>query len=148
MNFRKAAAADIPVLIQLRKKQLVDESQTPDRDIDGALRRFFEDGLATGDLVQWVAEEDGAVVATGGVLFLLFPPSFKFVDGRRGYVTNMYTDPAFRGRGIAAEILRRLAEEARAAGVCRLLLSSSDLGLSVYQKAGFVPKTRWMGMDL
>ena len=43
MIFRLGTKEDIPLMCQLRKKQLVDEGIDPCIDIDDELLRFFED---------------------------------------------------------------------------------------------------------
>ena len=57
-----------------------------------------------------------------------FPPSFTNKTGKQGYIANMYTDPDFRGRGIASEILERLAKEARERHIHKLILYASKMG--------------------
>ena len=42
MNYRGAEAKDIPVLANLRKKQLIDEGQKPDPDLDYELTDYFK----------------------------------------------------------------------------------------------------------
>jgi hypothetical protein len=49
MNFRKSNTDDVPQLVELRKKQLIDEGAA-ETNIDGELERFFADGLKSGPL--------------------------------------------------------------------------------------------------
>ena len=42
MNYRRAEVRDIPVLADLRKKQLIDEGQKPDLDVDYELADYFQ----------------------------------------------------------------------------------------------------------
>lgn len=55
MNYRRAEVRDIPVLADLRKKQLIDEGQKPDLDMDYELTDYFEKKMSDGSLVEWVA---------------------------------------------------------------------------------------------
>ena len=148
MEFRKAERNDIPMLVKLRKLQLVDEGMEERGSVDHELESYFETCLTEGTLVEWLAEEDGAIIATAAIAFLLFPPAYGNPVGTRGYITNMYTAPAYRGRGIAKLLLARLEEEAKKRAVHRLLLSASDMGASVYETCGFSKTGRWMEKDV
>ena len=88
-------------------------------------------------MVEWIAEENGEIIATSAILFYEFPPSIDFPNGNKGYIANMYTKPAYRGRGIASSLIEKLVEEAKKRGVTRLWLSASNDGKPVYIKCGF-----------
>lgn len=45
MLYRLATPQDIPILIELRKRQLIDEGSTPDTIIDNELRAFLRGPL-------------------------------------------------------------------------------------------------------
>ena len=107
MLYRQARFEEIPILYEIRKKQLIDEGIAPDVNIDEALIGFFERYMSDGTLVEWVAEEHGKIIATAALYFQEFPPTFTNPNGIniKGYVTNMYTAPEYRGRGIARKLL-------------------------------------------
>ena len=76
------------------------------------------------------AEEDGKVVAYVGVISA--PPE--------GEITNVATHPDFRRRGIGAELLEFLKEEAKERGIDSLYLEvrrSNNAARSLYEKSGF-----------
>jgi len=148
MQYRPARAEEIEQLAQLCKQQLMDEGQQPNCNIDRELHAFFAQGMQDGTLVEWVAEENGALVATAAIIFYPFPPSFTNPGGIRGYLTNVYTSPAFRGRGIAGDLLRQLMAEAEKRGVPALMLSASAMGRPVYEKLGFIRDESWMNLRL
>lgn len=148
MEFRKAASADIPDLCALRRLQLADEGQDPHPDIGPAMEAYFASALAQDRLVEFLAEEDGRIAATGAVSFLQFPPAFSNPTGLVAYVTNMYTAPDFRGRGLASRLLELLEEECRERGVLRMLLAASSQGERVYRRYGFQPEGNWFGLWL
>lgn len=91
MNYRRAEVRDIPVLADLRKKQLIDEGQKPDLDVDYELADYFQKKMSDRSLVEWVAEEDGRIIATGAIIFMDFPPSFTNKTGKTGvYCQHVY----------------------------------------------------------
>lgn len=148
MEFRTAGPEDIPVLAEMRKRQILDERIRATSNIDAELTRWFGDKLGDGSLVEWVAVEDGAVIATAGIYFMEFPPSWTNPSGRKGYVTSMYTAPAWRGRGLATQLLERLKDEARARGIDRLWLGASPMGRPFFIRQGFRDTDEWMELDL
>ena len=112
MEYRIATEQDIPVMCRIRKQQLIDEGLRPCTDIDEELHSYFAGKLADGSLVEWLAEEDGQVIATAAIAFMEFPPTYTNRTGIRAYVTNMYTAPEYRGKGIASAMLEKLTDEA------------------------------------
>jgi GNAT superfamily N-acetyltransferase len=75
---------------------------------------------------RWIA--DGGEPAAFGRLVLL---------GRYAYLGDMATAPAFRRRGHAAAIARRLLDDALAAGATTCVLVSTAMAHPLYQELGF-----------
>ena len=145
MKLRKATINDIEVISEIRKKQLQDEGQKPSVNMDNELHQFFLDKMSSGDLIEWVAEDDdGSIIATSAIIFMDFPPSFNNPSGKRGYVANMYTANEYRGRGIAGKLIEKLEEEARERGVEMLFLHASELGRKAYVRSGFAETDTFM----
>ena len=137
MKFRTAELTDIVEISEIRKKQIQDEGQTPDIDIDEDLHRYFEKYMKSGELIEWVAEEEGRIIATAAVVFMDFPPSFTNKSGRTGYVANVYTADSYRGRGIAGQLLEKVEQEAKERGITKMILHASALGRKAYLKSGY-----------
>ncbi|MBQ6452162.1 MAG: GNAT family N-acetyltransferase [Solobacterium sp.] len=144
INYRRAELTDMDLLIRYRIQQLNDEEEHPDIDIRDALYTWFERMLCDDRLYQILAEEDGRVIACGALLEVDLPPSFFKPTGKTGYITNMYTLPAYRRNGYAAKILQMLKEEAARRNIDRLLLETSSWGETVYRGNGFTPMDWWM----
>lgn len=137
MKFRLASREDMGRLIDLRKRLLVEEGQTVSSNIDEELRAFFDNQFNSDQFIQWLIEHEENVIATGGIQFISFPPSYSNPTGIRGYILNMYTEPENRGRGLAKQLVERLLEEARVRSVHHIFLISSPMGKSLYKKIGF-----------
>ncbi|WP_054707321.1 GNAT family N-acetyltransferase [Bacillus sp. JCM 19041] len=148
MKFRKATTKDIDVLINLRKKQLIDEGIEADIEIDQELRQFFEDTLKDRSLVQLLVEDNERIIACGAVVFYQFPPTYTNKSGRKAYITNMYTDKEHRGKGIATKLLSILVEETRQIGISKIWLGASILGRPVYKKFGFTEIDEWLELTV
>ena len=137
MIFRRASTEDIPELVECRIRQLIDEGQAPDKDIAEANETYFREYFARGQMEEWVCEDGGRIVATGAIIWYGFPPSFTNGEGLKAYITNIYTDPEYRGRGLATKMLALLEERTRERKVCRIWLEASKWGKPVYKRYGF-----------
>ena len=147
MNYRKAGKEDIMQLSELRKKQLIDEGSLASRDISGELEHYFDSAIEGGTLVCWVAEEKDEIVATGGLCFFQLPPTFTNPTGHISYITNMYTKPDYRRKGIASKLLELVMDEA-AQRNNKVLLHASDMGRPLYRKTGFKDAEGFMSLTL
>ncbi|WP_308779486.1 GNAT family N-acetyltransferase [uncultured Clostridium sp.] len=137
MKYRKASKEEISYLIELRKKQLIDEGLEPSANIDFELKEFFQSTMEEGSLIQYVAVEDDIIIATGGVCFYTLPPSYSNISGKTAYITNMYTKDEYRGRGIATILLNLLVDEVKRTRCKVIKLQASFHGKPVYKKFGF-----------
>jgi GNAT superfamily N-acetyltransferase len=57
----------------------------------------------------------------------------------RGFVLNMYTEPAYRRRGLAKQVLESIIAWCREQGFKAVLLHASDAGRGLYEQMGFEP---------
>ena len=151
MRKRLVDLNDVPVLVKLRKQQLLDEGLPPisfQMDIDTELDDYFTSSISNGTFISWVMEHNGEIVATSGICFYVLPPNYSNPSGRTAYITNMYTKPEYRRKGIAAELLSMVIEEAKKCGYKVIRLYTSEYGKSVYLKAGFVDSDGYMALRL
>ena len=150
MQKRLAVLDDIPVLIELRKQQLIDEGLPPnaniDMNIDKKLADYFISAIADGSFISWIMENNGEIIATSGVCFYSLPPNFSNPTGKTAYITNMYTRPEYRRTGIASELLDMVIGEAKDKGYKVIRLHASEYGKSIYKKAGFNESDGYMAL--
>jgi GNAT superfamily N-acetyltransferase len=142
VTYRRATPDDVDVLVDYRLKFLADYAgaeRAPDEErVAKKLRAYFREAVPRGDFVAWLAERDGEVVATSGMVVWQIPPNNSVPTGRQGYVLNMYTVPEARRRGICAALLEKMIEEARALGLSRVHLHATREGEAIYRRRGFV----------
>lgn len=148
MIYRQAMINDIPILVDLRKQQLLDEGVEPLTEIDEELDNFFYEKLNDNSLVEWLALENNEVIATAAIIFYQFPPVYTNKAGTKGYIANIYTKPEYRKMGIATNLLKKVINEAKTRGVSKLFLIASKDGRKLYQNFGFESKNKWMEIDL
>jgi GNAT superfamily N-acetyltransferase len=143
-SIRRATAADVDALVWLRLRLLDEMGDIPpgaDSDaLAAAIEQYFTDQLLAQRFHAWVAEDEGRIVGTGGLVFLERPPSHDNLAGLDAYIMNIYTRPERRGGGIATAILRAMVEHARAADACRIWLHASEAGAAIYAREGFTVK--------
>ncbi len=67
------------------------------------------------------------------------PPDADNLAGLDAYLMNMYTAPAWRGRGLAARLVREASGFVRSTTARRIWLHATLAGGPVYRRAGFRP---------
>ena len=148
ITYRKLTKDDLDTFIRMRITQLREEGAKEDIDLRPALTDYYGRHLADGTFVSWLALEGDVIVGTSGMSFVEKPPYFGCPNGKIGLLSSMYTDPAYRRRGIARELLRRVTEEARAFGCGAVQITASDMGVLLYTDFGFRKNPNFMQLSL
>ncbi|MGN1165490.1 MAG: GNAT family N-acetyltransferase, partial [Lachnospiraceae bacterium] len=128
----------------MRINQLREEGAEEDIDLKPALMDYYIRHMADGTFVSWLAVDGEKIIGTSGMSFVEKPPYFGCPSGRMGLLSSMYTDPNYRRRGIARELLDRVVEEAREYGCGTIQITASDLGVKLYTAYGFVHNGNFM----
>src|SRR5437868_5161023 len=105
LPIRRATSDDIDQLVRLRLL-LFEEAdgpleQTQAEAFREAIRAYLTKSLPQETFLAWVAESDGQIVATSGLVFLEKLPVPSNLSGEEAYILNMYTLPQCRGQGLA-----------------------------------------------
>ena len=148
ITYRKLTEADLERCIRIRISQLREEGATEDLDLVPPLTDYYHRHLADGTFVSWLALDGEKIIGTSGMSFVEKPPYFSCPTGRIGLLSSMYTDPEYRRRGIAKELLRRVVEEARAYGCGNVQITASDMGVLLYTDFGFTRNGNFMQYKL
>jgi GNAT superfamily N-acetyltransferase len=94
--------------------------------------------LADGSYRHWLAlDGSDRVIGGGGVLLSPWPANPKDPCAERAVILNVYTEPGFRKRGVARQIVLTILGWARQRGLRAIYLHASDEGRSLYEKLGF-----------
>jgi GNAT superfamily N-acetyltransferase len=141
--FRRATLADLEAYLPLRMAMLAEVGMLPDEPQRTQLlianRCYFQESLPKETYLAWLAESQGEIVAIGGVLLFIRPPTGENMLGLDGYVMNMYTLPEWRGMGIATRLMQLIIEEMRLRHAGRLWLHATPIGRPIYESFGFAP---------
>ena len=149
---KRAVPEDAPLLAEMRLEMRRERETAVCSLSEEAFFRcnleFFKTQIAAGRFVAFIAYEGDQAAACSGLSIEIHPPTYGNPGGKSGYVTNMYTRPPWRRRGLAALLLDRLAETARQEGCAALRLNASAMGKPVYLRYGFRPVEGEMALDL
>jgi GNAT superfamily N-acetyltransferase len=104
-----------------------------------AFRDRLRTWLSTGEVRGVLAESEGTVVAGALIQFKEALPNPLSPQAVRGYLFNVYTDPAFRSRGLARRMTIALLDVAKAQGVGMVELHASKNAETMYRSMGFEP---------
>ena len=148
ITYRKLTGEDLETFIQMRIRQLREEGATEDIDLVPALQDYYGRHMADGTFVSWLALDGDQIVGTSGMSFVEKPPYFGCPSGRIGLLSSMFTDPAYRRKGIARELLSRVVEEARGYGCGAVQITASDMGVMLYTDFGFKKNGNFMQYNL
>ncbi len=141
---RPATTHDIPDIVRLRRRMFEamgfgDSSQLD--GVDAACEAYFSHAIEAGRYQGWLGlTPAGRAIASGGLVVDEHPPGPGNLSGRIGYIMSLYTDPAYRCRGIARNIMGRIMERTRSAGIAGIAvaaLHATDVGRPLYNQFGF-----------
>lgn len=144
ITYQKLTGKELDTFIQMRIRQLREEGDTEDIDLVPALQDYYRRHMSDGTFVSWHAMDGDRIVGTSGMSFVEKPPYFGCPSGKMGLLSSMFTDPEYRRKGIAKELLSRVIEEARAYGCGTVQITASDMGVLLYTDFGFVKNGNFM----
>ena len=139
---RPSTLEDLSVLVRHRRGMWEEIGGRTRDELDRAdpvYRRWVAREARARHVVGFVVEDGrGHAVGSGAVwLRPAQPRPGPFARPRMPYIMSMYTEPAYRGRGVASRIVRAMVRWARLRGYRRILLHASHAGRPVYAKLGF-----------
>ena len=146
ITYQRLTENELDTFIRMRIRQLREEGATEDIDLVPAMQDYYNRHMADGTFVSWLAIDGDRIVGTSGMSFK--PPYFGCPSGKMGILSSMFTDPEYRRKGIAKELLSRVVEEARAYGCGTVQITASDMGVLLYTDFGFVKNGNFMQYKL
>lgn len=153
MIYREAVRSDIPRLAQMRwdfRVELAHEAIAPDAKAPfmQAMLEFLDEIIDSNRWGIWVAEEDGIIISNVYIQRIRKVPRPIRLNVEMGYLTNMFTYPEFRGRGIGAELMKYALEWARSLRLETVILWPAEGREEFYRRGGFEPEKEAMTQEL
>ncbi|MFO7322242.1 MAG: GNAT family N-acetyltransferase [Chloroflexota bacterium] len=139
---RRATLADVPTIVRQRRLMFEEMGEgTPEtlQRMDEAFAPWLACRIERGEYLGWFVTDEAGTPASGLGLWVLldWPAGPVDATGRRAYLMNVYTAPAYRGRGFARRLAQTAIAWAREKGIITVLLHASDAGRPIYEKLGF-----------
>lgn len=151
ITIREARPSDLAVIVHHRRAMFEDMGYQDVAALDAmeaGAQPFFAQALGEGWYRGWLAvNAAGEVVAGGGILILPWPSNPRDAQPRRPMIVNIYTEPAYRRRGLARRLMTAMLDWLRQEGYGTVSLHASDFGRPLYESLGF-KATNEMRMQL
>jgi GNAT superfamily N-acetyltransferase len=141
-TIREASPIDIPEILRQRRRMYEDMHYTDSIALDtmaSLSAAYLKTAMAEGSFRGWLAADGARTVAGGAVLISPWPAHPYDLECRRATILNVYTDPEYRRRGIARQLMETIISWCRSEGFARVTLHASDDGRHLYESLGFEP---------
>ncbi len=148
ISYKRLTENELDCFIMMRINQLREEGAREDIDLAPELKDYYIRHMADGTFVSWLALDANKIIATSGMSFVEKPPYFGCPSGRIGLLSSMYTDPDYRRKGIARELLARVIKDAQEYGCGTVQITASDMGVKMYSDFGFEHNENFMQYKL
>ena len=148
ISYRKLSDGDLPEFIEMRINQLQEEGAKPLFDLKPALTEYYQNNLADGTFVSYLAIDGDKIVATSGMSFVEKPPYYSNPSGKIGLLSSMYTLKQYRRRGIAKILLDKVVQEAKSYGCGAVQITASNMGVLLYTDYGFEKNDNFMQLEI
>ena len=148
IKYQRLTEKDLDIFIEKRIHQLREEGAKEEIDLVPALKDYYQRHMAEGTFVSWIALDGNTMIGTSGMSFVEKPPYFGCPSGKIGLLSSMYTDPDYRRKGIAKELLSRVIKDAKEYGCGTIQITASEMGVKLYTDFGFVHNENFMQYKL
>lgn len=148
IEYKKLTEKELDTFIEMRINQLREEGATEDIDLKAALYNYYANHMSDGTFISWLALDKQKIVGTSGVSFVEKPPYFGCLSGKIGLLSSIFTNKAYRRKGIANQLLLKVVDEARKYGCGTIQITASNMGVLLYTDFGFVKNGNFMQYKL
>jgi len=148
---RLATLEDCEIIASHRVRMFQDMGLLPDKLLNEFRRRCRDDikaAVESGKYIGWLVADTNdptRIIAGAGIVIRRIPPipilgaggKTKIYDGRQALIVNVFTEPAWRRRGLARQLMETIIAWCRDDGIDSVVLHASDDGRELYEKLGF-----------
>jgi GNAT superfamily N-acetyltransferase len=140
ITIREGTTADIPEIVRQRRR-MCEDMHYSDADALSAMvsvtADYLKRAIPEGSFHSWLACDNGQILAGGAVVISPWPAHAYDLDCRRATILNVYTEPPYRRRGIARQIMETMIAWCKQEGFARVTLHASEQGRRLYESLGF-----------
>ena len=137
---REGTTADIPEIARQRRRMCEDMNYTDAEALSTMVTvtaNYLKKAIPEGSFRSWLACDNGRVVAGGAVVISSWPAHAYDLECRRATILNVYTEPEYRRRGIARQIMETMIAWCKQERFARVSLHASEHGRPLYESLGF-----------
>ena len=151
LETRIATIADAALISSHRRAMFEAMGRGTPETLDTMTRSFepwLLPRLADGRYSGWITSDLSAPIASAGLLILEWPPHpLDPAGGTRAYLLNVFVEPAWRGRGLARQLVKLCLAETRRRKIRIVSLHASDQGRPLYESLGFRAANEMLFID-
>ncbi|CAM3726695.1 GNAT family N-acetyltransferase [Mesobacillus thioparans] len=142
MEFRLATKQDIQHLIKMRWDFALEDYPKMGegieyRSFEKECQHFLETALENGRWFVWVAEKEGEIISHIYIELIEKVPRPGRITKPFAYMTNVYTVPAYRGKGVGSELLSIVNSWVEENKFEFIIVWPSDKSINFYGKNGY-----------
>ncbi len=142
ITIRPASLDDIPEILRQRRA-MYEAMNYKDADALTAMAKlsagYLSKHMSDSSFRAWLACDGIRAIAGGAVIISPWPAHPYDLECRRATILNVYTDPDYRRRGIARQLMQTMIDWCKREGLARVTLHASDDGRHLYESLGFEP---------
>ncbi|MFG5863499.1 GNAT family N-acetyltransferase [Metapseudomonas sp. CR1201] len=140
LRARRLAPDDLQMICVHRQAMFLETGGDPSdlQVMTEYFRPWLRQRLADGRYYGFALLDDGQPVAAIGLMNIEWPPHPSHpCQDMRGYVLNVYVEPAYRRRGLASALMKLAEAEFAQRGVSFAVLHATQAGRPVYEALGW-----------
>jgi GNAT superfamily N-acetyltransferase len=141
ITIREAMPSESAIILHHRRSMFRDMGEGTVEELDRMVEvasPWLKRALADGSYRHWLAvDASGRVAGGGGVLVSAWPANPKDPCIERAVILNMFTEPEFRRRGVAQQIMLVILAWVKDRGLRGANLHASPEGRTLYERLGF-----------
>ena len=132
---------DIETIVHQRRAMFFAMGHRDERALESMSEKFrpwVKRKMEARECLAWFAiAADGTVAAGAGLWLMDWLPHMIGGGKWRGNIVNVYTEAAYRRKGLARELMKTAMEWCAREGVETVILHASDEGRRLYEELGF-----------
>lgn len=140
MNIREAGMEDISALILMRWEFTLEHQPELSDDFElfaAECRTFLEEAIGGERWHIWIAEVEGVIASHIYIQVIDKVPRPGRITYPFAYMTNVYTDPAYRSKSIGSQLLAAIREWATANQFEFIIVWPSEESRAFYGRNGY-----------
>lgn len=145
LTLRPVAPSDCDLICRHRHDMFVaaGDADAAAAALSPAYRSWQQQALQSGTYFGFIADAGGIPVGGVGLMEIGWPPHQVHPDiTSRGYVLNVFVEPAHRKKGIAQRLMAAADTEFKRRGIAHAVLTATDQAKPLYEKQGWQPTSQ------